>query len=498
MIQIYADLNCPFCYALSEWVDEAKLNHQVEWRLIEHDPSASFQSYSDQALIELTEEIFIIRQRASDIKIRLPQGRTNARKAERLLSQVKLSHPEYFNPLKKSIYRAYWAEDSDIEDDQVLHRILNGVGLGALEISDQSDEQITSWTREWDAGPYKRTLPVIRHNESDFSLGLGSKKDTLKYLLGRSSSVRDVSDSCRIQIRPQVAMLGDWLKFWNLTKILRDQKDLIYRADLTGLTSSFESNNPPDLVIISYPIVDQTAFDALQAFSLLCERFECPLIMLIDSLSEAQEINLLQMGCSEVISQKSDEYALLKINQQLKSKSIVDRLKANSLVDSLTQLNNRRSFISTLEKEWARAARSKQCLSLLMLDIDYFKAYNDHFGHLAGDGCLRKAAGIIQSHILRSGDSAYRYGGEEFALILPNTGVEGAETKAAEILSGISQAQLDHPTCRRKHVTASIGIISSYHQIEVSINDLIEKADKQLYRAKSEGRNTFKSSSISD
>ena len=498
MIRIYADLNCPFCYALSEWIDEAGLDDQIEWCLVDHKPSAYFEDHHAQTLIELTEEIFVIRQRASDIQIRLPQGRTNVRKAERLLCQVKTSHPTSFLPLKQHIYRAYWAEDSNIEDDSVLQQLLKKVGLNNVGISPQSSEQIAHWTREWEEGPFDRRLPAIQRSENDFSLGLASKNDTLRYIQGQSGKVSESTLSCQYQIRPQVAIIGDWASFWDFTKTLRHHNDLIFQQDLHTLDKHFKSSTPPEIVLINYLKIDLKAMDALQEFCRLCEQYHCPLLLFTDSLTETQELTLLQLGCSDVISQKSVEYAVLKINRLLKNKSIFDQLRASSLIGSLTQLNNRRSFISTLEKEWASSARSKQPLSLLMLDIDHFKAFNDHFGHLAGDGCLRQVAGIIKSQIHRLGDMACRYGGEEFAVILPNTDAQGAQALAEEILNNIRQAQIANPMSELKILTASIGISSFYYQSEVNTNGLIEVADQQLYRAKSAGRNRVRSQHCPD
>jgi len=493
VIRIYADLNCPFCYALSEWIDETDLNDQIEWRLVDHKPSAYFKDHNAQALVELTEEIFTIRQRASDIHIRLPQGRPNVRKAEILLSQVKLSYSKLFIPLKQNIYRAYWAEDRNIEDDLVLQQQLEKVGINKIDISPQGSEQISHWTRKWEEGPFERRLPVIQRSKIDFSLGLASKQDTLGYLRGHSDKVSAPTVSCQYQIRPQVAVLGDWGNFWDFTKTLRHHNDLIFQQNFQTLNKHFESSSPPKIVLINYLEIDQKAMDALWEFCRLCEQYHCPLLLFTESLTEAQELTLLQVGCSDVISQKSVQYAVLKINRLLKNKSIFDQLTASSLIDSLTQLNNRRSFINTLEKEWASAARSKQPLSLLLLDIDHFKAFNDHFGHLAGDGCLRQVASIIKSQPQRLGDMACRYGGEEFAVILPNTDVRGAQTLANKILNSIRQAQIANPTSEHKYLTASIGIGSFHYQSALNTNGLIEEADQQLYRAKTAGRNRVKS-----
>lgn len=155
--------------------------------------------------------------------------------------------------------------------------------------------------------------------------------------------------------------------------------------------------------------------------------------------------------------------------------------------DGLTGLANRRCFDDTLQAEWARALRQVQPLSLLMVDVDNFKAYNDAHGHLGGDECLKRVARAVASE-MRANDLVARYGGEEFAVVLPNQSLKGAAIVAERIRSRVEQLQLP---CRfaAGHVTVSIGAATAIAGPDNHANQLVAIADAALYRAKHLGRN---------
>ncbi|MEA5522327.1 diguanylate cyclase domain-containing protein [Limnoraphis robusta] len=164
-------------------------------------------------------------------------------------------------------------------------------------------------------------------------------------------------------------------------------------------------------------------------------------------------------------------------------------LYQQAISDSLTQVANRRAFDHYIEQEWHRSKREKVFLSLILADIDYFKNYNDHYGHLAGDQCLREIAQAIRNAVKRPADFVARYGGEEFAVILPNTEIEGAKQVAELIRSEIHQLKIPHAestVCQ--FVTVSLGVCSLLPQPEDSFKILISKADIALYEAKKQGR----------
>lgn len=165
-------------------------------------------------------------------------------------------------------------------------------------------------------------------------------------------------------------------------------------------------------------------------------------------------------------------------------------LEALATVDGLTGLANRRAFDAALDREWRRAVRARTPLSLLMIDVDFFKSFNDRYGHLAGDDCLRTVATVLAASVRRAGDVAARYGGEEFAVLLP-----GSPPGMARMLADGMRMSIEKLGCPHEHssispfVTASVGIATLFPAAGGNGADLIRLADDALYVAKSMGRN---------
>jgi len=165
------------------------------------------------------------------------------------------------------------------------------------------------------------------------------------------------------------------------------------------------------------------------------------------------------------------------------------KLRRIARTDDLTGLPNRRAFRETFEREWRQAIRSGSSLSLLFVDADFFKAYNDHYGHGAGDQLLREIAGTLYANIRRPRDTAARYGGEEFIILLPETDQAGAWTIAENIRQAIMAMSVSHERSPYRLVTVSIGIATASPSRGSAGSILLEAADAALYQAKASGRN---------
>lgn len=165
-------------------------------------------------------------------------------------------------------------------------------------------------------------------------------------------------------------------------------------------------------------------------------------------------------------------------------------LEALSQLDSLTQIYNRRTFNELAQQQWALAKRHQQPISALMIDVDHFKLFNDHYGHPAGDACLKKITQAIKSCLHRSADLLGRYGGEEFIVLLPETDAKGAMRVAQAISDAIEDIQIRHDVSPSSSlVTASIGGASCLRTTGHDLGELIKNADRALYKAKRAGRN---------
>jgi two-component system, chemotaxis family, response regulator WspR len=194
--------------------------------------------------------------------------------------------------------------------------------------------------------------------------------------------------------------------------------------------------------------------------------------------------------------QRDEAYRALRESQKRLAETNLELLRLVN-VDSLTGLANRRHFDESLHIEWKRAARNGVPLSVMMLDIDYFKSYNDTYGHLKGDEVLRKVAEIIQKSVLRPADQASRYGGEEFVVILPETPAAGASRLAEEIRKNVEALNITHLGSEiGPFLTISIGIASVVPSGEDTPLSLVNQADAALYQAKERGRNRVVESEV--
>lgn len=210
-----------------------------------------------------------------------------------------------------------------------------------------------------------------------------------------------------------------------------------------------------------------------------------------------------ETACADYYGALLDEYrkllkqmrTMVKMSDimQKKLNSLTGEMERLSIIDELTNLYNRRFFNETYQKQWDNAARLQTHLGVLMVDIDYFKKYNDAYGHLQGDICLQKIAATIQKSVERPIDFVFRYGGEEFIVLLPDTNLNGCACVAERIRANVESLDfsLTVETSARK-VTVSVGIASRVPDTKMNPEALVRLADEALYQAKEDGRNCFR------
>ncbi len=205
----------------------------------------------------------------------------------------------------------------------------------------------------------------------------------------------------------------------------------------------------------------------------------------VELLARIQSALKLKMAVDE---RKKREAELLQVTKQLEE--AVQELNRLSTLDGLTGIANRRFFDQSMEREWNRAKRNDQVLSLIFIDIDCFKFYNDHYGHLAGDDCLKKVATLLNQCIKRGGDMLFRYGGEEFLALLADTPAEKAKSVAEDMRLAVERAELEHSSSTvMGYVTISLGVSEATPADNSLPDQFIAAADEALYRAKEKGRN---------
>ncbi|MFN9527300.1 MAG: diguanylate cyclase [Pseudomonadaceae bacterium] len=188
--------------------------------------------------------------------------------------------------------------------------------------------------------------------------------------------------------------------------------------------------------------------------------------------------------------QRSERELEQRVVQRTEELQVLNsRLETLSLTDALTGIANRRHFDEVLAKEWKRAQRMGEPLALAVVDVDWFKAYNDHYGHLAGDSCLQQVAQTLASAISRSSDLVARYGGEEFVFLAPATSLANAQGMAEKLVQSVAALALPHLRSPLGHVSISIGVTAMQVDAKLPLQTLLQRADSALYRAKALGRN---------
>jgi diguanylate cyclase (GGDEF)-like protein/PAS domain S-box-containing protein len=274
------------------------------------------------------------------------------------------------------------------------------------------------------------------------------------------------------------------------TALIEDYEVVISHNGIEALAIC-NSNDPPDLILLDIVMPEIDGYEICRRLNRGAKTKDIPVIFLT-SLTESTDIEFgLTLGAIDYITKPfSIPIIKAKIKNHLALKYYQDTLKINTDVDQLTQIANRRRFDDTMIREVKKAKRSGTILSILMLDIDHFKFYNDAYGHLEGDSCLKKVATALSTTLKRPQDLAARWGGEEFACLLPNTNTNGAQNVAESLREAIQNLSIPHQSSPVSNVvTVSIGVVSSNPMDENSFDNLLRHADEALYQAKKTGRN---------
>ncbi len=261
----------------------------------------------------------------------------------------------------------------------------------------------------------------------------------------------------------------------------------------------------PVLALVDAMMPNMDGFDCCEALLAEPDAAHFP-VLIITGLEDQESIDkAFAVGAADYIT-KPIRWPVLRHRLRLLVEHLREQesLEANHrelqqlvMTDALTKLANRRRFDEELDKEWRRALRDERMVSLIMIDIDSFKPYNDNYGHPQGDRCLQQVAKALSGNVHRGGDLIARYGGEEFAVVLPNTHGAGAYHVAERIRQAVWDAHLPHlygrrdqnGTLLRDRVTISLGVANLAPQQDLSSSNLVQLADEALYKAKALGGN---------
>lgn len=496
MIRVYADFNCPFCFVQHGRIKQLQLQQPVEWRFVEHAPNLNSSVHSESAMQTLNFEFGLITQRAPGVQINKPEFCVNSRVAILSFISVQHAYPELAMDYLSEIYKAYWQQGLDISDTIVLRNILVQLGIDEFGFCHESEVIQQHWQQAWINGGFEERIPAMSSAKDRVLLGLQHIDNIGHFIANTKGPEFEVGDDCSFQDKSTIAILSAGQAIDN--KLLsREAFNLHYFKNSSDLIGAYTSGRP-DIIIIDFEMDKQNKFQMIELFkqALDLRLKEIPLIYYFKTAKAQRQLALAYtLGAIDTFS-AADDSSL--INAKLKRRTIDSRklflLSQHSMVDSLTGVYNRRKLDIVLENFWRIGCRKKLPLSIIMVDIDFFKQYNDYYGHLEGDQCLVKIARILKHRAQRSSDIVIRFGGEEFMIILFDVSASEAENIAQQMRSEIETANIAHLNrSTPKHITASFGVCSLYPHPDYTPSQIIALADKAMYRSKELGRNTVTS-----
>ena len=246
----------------------------------------------------------------------------------------------------------------------------------------------------------------------------------------------------------------------------------------------------PDVILLDILMPEMDGYAVISALKNTRKTQEIPVVFITGLNNADDEEKGLIMGAADYISKPfSPAIVKLRVNNQIKMLNQYRIIEQISMIDQLTSIPNRRGFDNRLDMEWIRAIRENTLISVLILDVDKFKFYNDTYGHQQGDIVLQAVAKTVSQSLYRPGDFVARWGGEEFIVLLPNTGIKGVQSIAERVRRDICNMVISCTDGTETKVTASIGVKTQAPRQDSSRDNFISEADKALYQAKESGRN---------
>jgi len=293
------------------------------------------------------------------------------------------------------------------------------------------------------------------------------------------------------QAQPRILVVDDELSNIEvIADIFEEDHEVLFATD-GERALEIAATAMPDVILLDVMMPGIDGYEVCKRLKAQRHTSEIPVIFITSLNDNNAETRGLELGAADYIAKPFHPTVVkVRVKNQIELRYAREQLTRLATTDGLTGLANRRSFDDSLVMEYARHARSGAELSLIMMDIDHFKAYNDTYGHVHGDDCLRQVARALDSIIVRATDLVARYGGEEFVCILPETNQTAAANIAENIRQKIMTLAIPHSdSITADCVTASLGVITAHCLPGKSVLHIVAQADEQLYAAKSGGRN---------
>jgi len=486
---VYADFNCPFCYVLHQRLDNLGLLNQIEWRVIQHAPGANSNANDPKQLDLLKTEYQLVLKRAPEIKIINPGIIPNTELVNTYLTLISQQYPNKTHDFRKKIYHSLWLESLDISNNEILKDVCIQLGITPPTLDKHLSTNLDSWQQLWMHGDFDLRIPALSNQQGEVMLGLQNAKSLNDFINLGIASKKENSNVCGFKAKDRIDILclSDSKSILDLASST-ENIELIFHNKISELFKSTQENNPC-LVLV------ENKLD--MSFS-LCNSINeeknnaIPIVYFNNSSHKNLEMQAFNMGASDFLNlseQKESFFERLKVHIRYKKK--LDILANHATHDPLTGLYNRREIDDFLERSWRNACRYKAQMGVLIIDIDFFKNYNDFYGHIGGDEALIKVANAIEMSLFRPDDLVGRIGGEEFIVVVNQTDEQSLFTLAKRIHEQVFTLDIAHEKSETSpQLTISIGLALTRAHADNNYHMLLEYADKALYFAKSNGRNT--------
>lgn len=291
--------------------------------------------------------------------------------------------------------------------------------------------------------------------------------------------------------KPKILIVDDEQMFVQLMEAtLKDEYELLFALNSDEALQK-ANDEMPDLILLDVVMAPESGFDVCYTLKSEPRTKNIPILFITSSTTMKDEVRGLELGAVDYITKPvNPPIVKARVRNHMELKKYKDKLERIAAEDVLTGLATRRRFEEALQSEWRRCRRHQAPLTIAMMDIDFFKPFNDNYGHGAGDDCLRKVGGALGRQVKRAADLVARYGGEEFVCVMPETDLEGGMAFGHALRQAVLDLNLKHEYSQAAdQVTMSVGVSSVVPTEDMDPLDLVRSADKRLYKAKENGRN---------
>ncbi len=489
IITVFGDFNCPFCYALNERLQTYARDFEIRWMPVQHLPFIDSNSPNFQEQTQLTAEVASVRKRAPEVQIITPPSRPNTQLANLMIAAAELRGDANLPTFRTLVYRALWREGEDISQREILDGLARQAGLEELDFGDDERKLTGAWQQLWEKGNFDTRIPSMENFQGGRMLGFPAIPRLMPFLRGQVDDDVMLGAACEVARRRGILVVGSNVGMLQPAAQQDSEFSLV----------QVEYSDDLELLALTAAEADLIVLDGSDPrHKPLCIRLQArevtqhiPIVVYTQKADAKQEVEALSMGALDYMHGDQDPVVWMARSRGLaRYKQSTELLGKLARIDGLTEIPNRREFDRVLEIEWLRSIRSGDPLSLLMVDIDNFKSYNDGYGHDAGDECIRQVALTLQATMHRGADFCARYGGEEFVCVLPDTDQAGALALADKVRRNIEALCIPHEYANGDRVvTVSTGVASFLASAKQSPVELLKAADGALYRAKEAGRN---------